>query len=190
MTTTAATTHITSGLSIKRVAAYFKQSHKENAILVERRADGSFFLSDRVTVIAVSFYHISDLFPFTFFDANWQRATFPTKVMVADEGGPDITALWEREIAGEKEALTLTHYLWELPGARNKPGTLHRKFATYDEQEEEQREIFVKKSICDLLSPDLDELEGFLFEQAGTAQPVRVAAKYGYVGILMPLLRK
>jgi hypothetical protein len=41
-----------------------------------------------------------------------------------------------------------------------------------------------------MLSPDLDELEGFLFETAGRDKPVRVAARYGYIAVMMPLVNK
>lgn len=177
--TITATTRITGELSIKRVGAYFKQSHKEHPIRVERRDDGSFFLADGLVAVAVPQH--PDLFPFTHIDATWERATFYPKEMHASEGGPDIVSLWDTLTQDTTLAtLTLTHYLWEIPGARNKSGALFRKFT------QGERDLYIKRTLCDLLSPDLDELEGFCFEQAGKDKPVRVAARNGFVAILMP----
>jgi hypothetical protein len=181
------TQHITGELLPKRVAAYMKQSHKENTIRVQRREDGSFFIADGYAAVNVPQH--PDLFPYTFFPAEWERATFAAKEMTPTKGGPDIESLWARCLADEMQSLTLTHYLYEIAGARNRPGHFYRKLATY-ELTQEISETLLKKQMCDLLSPDIDELEGFLFEQESKDKPVRVAARNGYVAILMPFFKK
>src|SRR6266516_2488951 len=62
---------VTSELSIRRVAAYLKQSHKETAIMVQRCEDGSFLISDKFLAVKVTQH--PDLFPYTHFDTTWER---------------------------------------------------------------------------------------------------------------------
>src|SRR5579859_3658786 len=64
----------TGELTIKRVAAYLKSSHKENPIRVERCPDGTFLLADGYVAVSVPAH--PDLFPYTHVDAMWQYASF------------------------------------------------------------------------------------------------------------------
>jgi hypothetical protein len=189
MTTSETTTrNITGVLNPKRVGAYMKQSHKQgNSIRVQRREDGSFLIADGF--VAVHVPPSPDLFPYTYFEASWERATFEHGNNLPSEGGPDIESMWQSWTSEDTLTLTLTHYLYEIAGDRNKPGHLYRKFAWYN-LTAEVGETCVKKQICDMLSPDLGELEGFLFETTGKDHPVRVAAVYGYVAVMMPLVNK
>jgi hypothetical protein len=188
MTTTETTRNITGVLNPKRVGAYMKQSHKqENSIRVQRREDGSFLIADGF--VAVHVPPSPDLFPYTYFEASWERATFEHGNNLPTEGGPDIESMWQSWTKEEMKTLTLTQYLWELPGDRNKPGHLYRKFTWYN-LTAETGETYLKKQICDMLSPDLDELKGFQFETKDKEKPVRVAAVYGYVAVMMPLVNK
>jgi len=55
-------------------------------------------------------------------------------------------------------------------------------------------EVFLDKRFTDLLTPDIDALQGFLFEQAvhgdtPIAQcPIRISAKNGHVAYMMPAI--
>ncbi len=168
--------------------AYFKQSHKDTAISVQRVEDG-FLISDRFIAVKVPAH--PDLFPYVHFDASWERATFATKEMVSTEGGADIARLWERHCEDDtKQALTMTHYLFEIARARNQPGKLHRKLTTLEEVGVETWETLIDKKFCDLLSPDIDECEGFLFEQKEKDMPVLVSARNGRVALFMPIVNK
>lgn len=179
--------NITGVLNPKRVGAYMKQSHKQgNRIRVQRREDGSFLIADGY--VAVHVPPSPDLLPYTSFDPTWERATFD-EGMVPTEGGPDIESMWKAWTSEDMLTLTLTQYLWELPGDRNKPGHLYRKFAWYNLMAE-VGETYISKKLCDMLSPDLDELQGFQFETKDKNKPVRVAAIYGYVAVMMPLVNK
>ncbi len=181
---TLVTQHISSQLNLKFVTAYFKAMHKERDIRVQRREDGSLYISDGM--LAVNVPVSPDLFPFTVFADNWQRSTFHSQNKIAEEGGPDIEVFfrsWGK--TNENYVLTLTPFLLEIPGATNKPGTLSRKLAVYNLQEEVWA-IYIPKRMMDMLNPDLDALKGFLFETSGHERPVRVSAINGIVAYLMP----
>ncbi len=178
--------HITGELSTKRVGAFMKASHKENIIRVQHDGDG-FFIADSFAAVRVPAH--PDLYPFTVFDPSWERASFREKETTPIEGGADIQLLWGRWLAPECERLTLTHFLYEVPGAAGRTGTLARKFVSYNLQEEKYQ-TYINKKLCDLLEPGVDELKGFLFETKGFEQPVRVAARNGYVAVLMPMFMK
>ncbi len=183
----AITQQVTSELSIKRVAAYFKQSHKDTAISVQRVED-EFLISDRFIAVKVPAH--PDLFPYVHFEASWERASFAAKEMVSTEGGPDIARLWDIHCEDDiKQTLTMTHYLFEIAGVRNKSGKLHRKL-TLSELNVQTRETLIDKKFCDLLSPDIDECEGFLFEQGEKDTPVLVSARNGRVALFMPMANK
>jgi hypothetical protein len=181
---TLVTQHITGQLNLKFVAAYFKAMHKERDIRVQRREDGSLYISDGM--LAVNVPMSSDLFPFTVFADNWQRATFPHQVTIAQEGGPDIQSLfssWGNTV--NNHVLTITPFLLEIPGATNKSGTFSRKLTAYKLMQEDFS-TYIPKRMMDMLNPDLDTLKGFLFETSGHERPVRVSAVNGIVAYLMP----
>jgi hypothetical protein len=180
---TLVTQHITSQLNLKFIAAYFKWAHKERDIRVQRREDGSLYISDGM--LAVNVPMSPDLFPFTAF-VGWQRATFPHQVMIAQEGGEDIQQFftsWGNTV--NNHVLTITPFLLEIPGATNKSGTLSRKLAVYNLQEEAWT-VYIEKRMMDMLNPDLDGLKVFLFETSGHERPIRVSAVNGIVAYLMP----
>lgn len=80
--------------------------------------------------------------------------------------------------------LQLTCDLLEVVGQRGKHGMRCRKFLL----EGEERPIYIDDRITDIFSPDLDELEGFLFETAGREKPVCVSAHNGIIAYVMPLV--
>ncbi len=178
--------HLTGELSTKRVGAFMKASHKENTIRVQRDGDG-FFIADGFAAVRVPAH--PDLYPFTVFDPAWERVSFREKELTPIEGGPDIRALWDHWLDQECVQLTLTHFLYEVPGAAGRTGTFARQFVSYDLQQEKYR-TYINKKLCDLLEPGVDELKGFLFETKGFEQPMRVAARNGYVAVLMPMFMK
>ncbi len=180
---TLVTQHISSQLNLKFVAAYFKAMHKERDIRVQRREDSSLYISDGMLAVNVPLH--PDLFPFTVFADNWQRATFPHQVTIAQEGGPDIQSFFTTWGNTERNhVLTLTPFLLEIPGATNKPGGLSRKLTAYKLMQEDFN-VYILKRMMDMLNPDLDILKGFLFETSGHECPVRVSAVNGIVAYLM-----
>jgi hypothetical protein len=181
---TLVTQHITSQLNLKFIAAYFKWAHKERDIRVQRREDGSLYISDGMLAVNVPVH--SDLYPWTSASVNWQRVTFPHQVTEAQEGGLDIQQFfttWGNTV--NNHVLTITPFLLEIPGATNKSGTLSRKLAVYNLQEEAWT-VYIEKRMMDMLNPDLDGLKGFLFETSGHERPIRVSAVNGIVAYLMP----
>jgi hypothetical protein len=176
---------ITGQLSTKRVAQYMKQRHKEIRLYVERCDDGTFFLADSFLIVKVS--QSNDLFPYTFYEKEWPRATFYEKEMTATEGGANCSALWQREAANEFKPLLLTDELKEVPSVKGRPGTFYRKL---DWNDLLFKPVYLDKKFTDMFSPDLDELEGFLFEGRDNNLPVRISAVNGIVAYVMPMYQK
>lgn len=171
---------ITSQLVYKRIAAYLK---KKDRVTAERLEDGTFLLSDGLLMVHVPSH--PDLFPYVHFSAEWERATFRGKSPLPTEGAPDGLQLWTRLQSEEVIApLVLTHYLYECAGARNAPGILYRKL--FFLQDEQEHITWIDKRMTDLLSPDVDELEGFLYESTSYRDTVRVSAVNGIAAYLMP----
>lgn len=177
---TQTTTRISSQLRYKNVASYFKKSGLE--VSVERADNDSFFITNSFALVRVPQH--PDI-PYTFFDAKWKRALFSSgKGPATETTRPDQQQGWDHFMRSEYHPLTLTHELHEVPGS-SKSGTFYRKFI-YEDKQLVQRASYFDKRMMDMLSPDLDELEGFGFEQCGHIGPMRVSAVNGYIAIVMP----
>lgn len=167
---------ITGSLDDEAVVNHFK---KQSPVHISR-TEHDYLLTDKICVVRVPNY--TSLAPFAL-DPTWQRATFISSKEVPTEAGPDLEAKWKAWEALEVEGqLALTHELLEVPGSvKGKPGIFYRKFALGPET------YLYDKRVLDMLSPDLDELEGFLFEQMKNERGLmRVSAKYGHVAFVMP----
>lgn len=174
-----AAVRVTSRLNNKRVTAYFKRGGLD--VHVERTENGLFIANGFCSVRVEQHPDI----PYTLFDEAWKRATFSCgKAPAVESNYPNQQAFWDRHQGAEYHPLTLTHDLHEVPGDK-KGGTLWRKF-TFEDTQLVQRTSYFNKQILDMFSPDLDELEGFLFEQIGHNGPMRVSAVNGHVAIVMP----
>lgn len=174
------TTQITSALNTKQIAHYFQKCGR---IVYAERIDenGEFLLSDKFILVRVL---ASDLFgPLTSFDPTWQRAVLSPGETI-HEGSPadNMIGYWQRHLDAERQPLTLTHDLLEVPGTRGKRGTLYRKLVFGNDQ----GTVYIDRGLLDVLSIDLDDLESFGFEGTGCDDPICVAARYGYVAIIKP----
>lgn len=170
-------------LNYKRVASYFKKSGL--TVHVERLSDGEYLLSDKL--VMVKCLPGSDISLYTGFSAEWAGAYFECGKGPAVR--PDetyIARFWDNRMVEEWHPLTLTRELREVPDSvTGKPGGLWRKFTFQDTQLVERASYF-NKSMIDMISPDLFELEDFQFEQIGHSGPMRVAGVYGPIALVMP----
>lgn len=175
-------TTVSSRLNYKRIATYFKKCGL--TVYVERVENGEFLISDKLVMVKVLPDH--EIALWTDFHDECKRVQFAAgKAPAMASSGPDMQQFWNERMAAEYHPLTLTRELREVPGGdKGKPGALWRKF-TFEDKQLVQRNSWFNKQILDMFSPDLDELEGFQFEQVGTG-PMRIAAVYGYVAIVMP----
>ncbi len=166
-------------LNYKRVASYFKRSGL--TVRVERTGDGEYLLSDKLVLVKALPDHEIKLY--TNYPDEWASAHFDSGKGPALQSGKAIMAqYWQDAMALNWHSLTVTRELRETPGEKGKPGTLWRKFTF----EDGQRASWFNKVFLDLISPDLDELDDFLFEQSEQNGPMRVAGVYGPIALVMP----
>ncbi len=178
--------NVASKLVYKWVASYFMKQDETRVT----RLDADFLIANGNCMVKGPNH--PDLFAFEVFPQEWQRATYKGKA-APEAGGPDAAALWTRfEGLPVVQPLTLTDELIEWPGSRNKPGTFYRRFR-YDDTRFILGDaryfgtVFLDKKFCDMLNPDLDGLQGFLFELLdGYGGVVRVSAVYGHIAYIMP----
>lgn len=165
-------------LNYKRVATYFK--HSGLTMDVERTSDGEYLLTDRLVMVKALPDH--EIALYTGFPDEWVHARFESgKGPAIQSDGPGTAEWWMNTMASEWHPLTLTRELRETPGStKGKPGTFWRKFVRED------CATYFNKAMLDLISPDLDELEDFLFEQATSGGPMRVSGVYGPIALVMP----
>lgn len=170
-------------LNYKRVAQYFKRSGL--TIYVERLPDGEYLLSDKLAMVKC--LPGSEMSLYTGFPDEWVGARFDCgKGPAVQPTETHIARFWENRMAEEWHPLTLTRELREVPDSvKCKPGVLWRKFTFQDTQLVERASYF-NKSMIDMISPDLFELEDFQFEQIGHSGPMRIAGVYGPIALVMP----
>lgn len=170
-------------LNYKRVAQYFRRSGL--TVYVERLPDGEYLLSDKL--VMVKCLPSQEISLYTGFPDEWAGARFDCGKGPAIQ--PDetyIARFWDNRMAEEWHPLTLTRELREVPDSTSgKPGGLWRKF-TFEDAQLVERVSYFNKSMLDMFSPDLDELEEYQFEQVGHNGPMRVAGVYGYIALVMP----
>lgn len=178
--------NVSSELDMKRIAAYFKKNHKDDNVIVQRNNDGSFIMANHYLAVKVTMH--PDLFQWLNFDASWEQAKYEVKDPIPQQSNVRFDYVWSEQFEGkEMQRLTLSHFLLEIAGSKGKPGKLYRKLATYKDGSEALR-VMLDKSYTDMFTPDVDELEGFLFETQGKGKPVRVASRSGYCAVIMPLI--
>lgn len=152
---------MTSTLTYKWIASYFKRCGV--TIRVNRLEDGTYLIANSWLMVHVPMH--PDLAQF----------------LDGVEGGTDVARVWNQyEHLEVTHQLTVTRDLYEVPGERKKPGTFYRKLV------DGQYSTHLDKKFCDMFSPDLGELEGFLFEEI-VGGFVRVSAINGHVGYLAPM---
>jgi hypothetical protein len=137
--------------------------------------------------LAVKVCMCSELSQWLHYTGEGDRWGFYAKDFVPAEGGTDITYAWNQFEGKDLQKLTVSHFLLEIGTSKGKPGKLYRKLASYKEGQESLR-VMLDKSYTDMLTPDIDELEGFQFETQGKGKPVRVASRSGYCAVIMPLV--
>lgn len=178
-----ATTTLRGRINYKRVAQYFKRCG--TTIHVEHVGDGEYLLSDRLVMVKVLPDH--EIALYTSFPDEWEAARFEDgKGPALEAGVTGVARFWENTMALDWHPLKLTRDLREIPGAgKGKPGTLWRKF-TFEDAQLVQRASYFNKVMLDMISPDLDELDDFRFEQVGQSGPMRIAGVYGWFAMVMP----
>ena len=172
---------LTAQLNNKFIANYFK---KTTTRVHAQRTEHYQLLTDSVVCVRVS--HYTNVAP-SDFPQIWKMAIWPSPKEAPVEAGPDLEAKWKFWDALEVEhVLMLTHQLLEVPSStKGKPGLLFRKFLAGDTP------VYLDKRVMDMLSPDLDELKDFRFEQLnGDRGVVRVTVRYNVVYVMPCTLRK
>jgi hypothetical protein len=172
-------------LSEKRVLAYFKKPVGTSVSVV--RTESDYLLTDKNLLVRVP---ASTNLGTLAFDEGWQQATWPSLKEPAVEAGPDLESKWkEWEAAPALFEPELTHQFLEIPVAgHHHPGLLYRKFVAVG-----RGPWYYDKRFLDLFSPDVMDLEDFLFEHLDRVTPdglMRVSARYGPVAYLMPMRLK
>lgn len=178
------TTRTISGqLDTKRIVDFMKKVNKVQPLNSERCDEHTALITHGYAIFRV---HPTNEFCQLFLPAGMKKVYIPllTKNPLAPhESNLDIQAGWEKWSPPNDPTvaeLKLTWHLYEVPGAKT-GGTFYRNFIYgYCDTD-----IWIEKTMMDVLSPDLDALKGFIFELA-TSGNVRVYAINGMVAILRP----
>lgn len=173
-----ATKEITAKLDEKRVIAYFK---KQARVFVQN-TEHDYYIGDGFVSVKIPNY--IDIAPFHLLD-NTTHNSFTTGGKDATVSTwPDMASAWAQWAKLDLECEPkLTHELLEIANSsKGKPGSFYRKFLANDAS------VYYSKTILDMFSPDLAELEDFFFERLTGYNRglMRISAKYGHVAYVMP----